>query len=129
VKLVEQRFRLLQIAGVEPLSEPRVNWIQQLPRLLHLALVAPEAGETYGGSESPRLGSLLAGDREGALEIRFGFRHIRLRRQQRDFSRYSIDLGFVPSFLGCLDGRHRFANAPPGAVEMTDVRIGPRQIR
>ena len=41
----EQRLRFLQIARVEPLSEPAVNRSQQFARLLHLALVTPEAGE------------------------------------------------------------------------------------
>jgi hypothetical protein len=34
-----------------PLSESPVNRSQQFARLLHLALVAPEAGEAHGGAK------------------------------------------------------------------------------
>src|SRR6516162_2491045 len=44
-KLSEQRLRLLQIARVEPLSEPAVDWSEKITSLISLALVAPEAGE------------------------------------------------------------------------------------
>src|SRR5262249_46363970 len=50
---------LLQIARVEPFREPPVNRSQQFARLLHLALVAPEACEARGSAqfETPRLSS------------------------------------------------------------------------
>src|SRR5262245_27423567 len=51
---VEQRLRLFQVARVEAFSEPPVNRSQQLARLLHLALVAPEACQTHCGAD-PRL--------------------------------------------------------------------------
>ena len=42
--------RLLQIARVEPLSEPPVNRSQQFARLPQLALVAPKACKAHGGA-------------------------------------------------------------------------------
>ena len=48
-QLLQQRLRLLQIARIEPLSEPPVNRSKQFARLLHLALVAPEACEPHRG--------------------------------------------------------------------------------
>ena len=48
-QLVEQSLGFLQIARVEPLSEPPVNRSQQFARLLHLALVAPEASKADCG--------------------------------------------------------------------------------
>jgi hypothetical protein len=62
---VKQRLGLLQIARLKALSEPPVDRSQQVARLLHLALVEPEAG---GGAQFPGLGVLLACDTEGALE-------------------------------------------------------------
>jgi hypothetical protein len=44
-QFLQQRLRLLQIAHVEPFSEPTVNRSQQFARSLHLTLVAPEARE------------------------------------------------------------------------------------
>jgi hypothetical protein len=61
-QLLQQRLRLLQIARVEPFREPPVNRSQQFARLLHLALVAPEASEAHGGAEFPGFGLLLTGD-------------------------------------------------------------------
>ena len=49
-QLLQQRLRFLQIARVEPFGEPAVNWSQQFVRLLHLALVAPEAREAHGSA-------------------------------------------------------------------------------
>ena len=59
-QLLQQRLRLLQVARTETLSEPPVNRSKQFTRLLHLALVAPEARETHSGAEFKRLGLLLA---------------------------------------------------------------------
>ena len=60
----QQRLRLLQIARVEAFGEPPVNRSQELARLLHLALVAPEACEAHGGAEFPGFGLLLPCDGE-----------------------------------------------------------------
>jgi hypothetical protein len=49
-QFLQQRLRLLQIAHVEPFSELPVHRSQQFARLLHLALVVPEAGETLWSS-------------------------------------------------------------------------------
>jgi hypothetical protein len=54
---------LLQIARLKSLREPSVNRSQQFPRLLHLALVAPEAGEAHCGAEFPGFGLLRTRDR------------------------------------------------------------------
>src|SRR5215831_17886919 len=58
------------------LRKPPVHRSQQFARLLHLALRAPEACEAHGGAEFPGFGLLLAGDREGVLEILFCFSRI-----------------------------------------------------
>jgi hypothetical protein len=92
--------------------------------LLHLALVAPEPCEAHGGAEFPGFGLLLAGDREGALEICFRFRAIILRTHQPDFAGNAINLGLEPPFLGFLDRNDRFADAAPSVVELAKVRIG-----
>ena len=54
----QQRLRLLQITCVEALSEPAVNRSEQFARLLHLALVTPEAREAHCGAEFPGFGLL-----------------------------------------------------------------------
>ena len=98
-ELLQQRLRLLQIARVEPFSEPAVDRSQQFASLLHLALVAPEAREAHGGAEFQGFGLLLAGDGESALEIGFCLRCIRLGRLQRDLPGNAINFGLEPSFL------------------------------
>jgi hypothetical protein len=42
-QLLQEHLRLLQITRVKPFRKPPVNRSQQFARLLHLALVAPEA--------------------------------------------------------------------------------------
>jgi hypothetical protein len=93
VQLIEQRLRFFQIERVEPFREPPVNRRHQFARLLHLALVAPEAREAHCGAEFPGLGLLLAGDGEGTSEIRLCLRCITLGRHQRDFAGDAIDFG------------------------------------
>src|SRR4029077_2733817 len=61
-QLLQQGLRLLQIACVEPLSEPPVNRSQQFARLLHLTLITPEAREAHRGAEFPGFGLLLTSD-------------------------------------------------------------------
>ena len=121
-QLLQQRLRLLQIARVEALREPPVNRSQQFARLLHLALVAPEAREAHGGAEFPGFGLLLAGDRERALEIRFRFRRIRLAATSARFPRQCDGprprttfpwLFRSPSSLRqCSAKRHRIGRVP-----------------
>ena len=81
-QLFQQRLRLLQIARVEPFREPAVHRSEQFARLLHLALVTPEAREAHGGAEFPGLCLLLACNRESTLEIRFRLHRVALGRNQ-----------------------------------------------
>jgi hypothetical protein len=69
-QLLQQRLCLFQIERVEAFGKPAVNRSEQFARLLHLALVAPEACEAHGGAEFLGFGLLLAGDGERALETR-----------------------------------------------------------
>ncbi len=71
---VEQRFRLLQILRLKPFREPAVDLRQHAVSFVLLALLLPEAGKAGGGAEFPRLRLLLAGDRNGLVKTRFGFR-------------------------------------------------------
>ena len=47
----EQRLRLFQIGGVDPLGEPAVDRREQLAGFGVAALVAAEPGEARGGAE------------------------------------------------------------------------------
>jgi hypothetical protein len=58
-QLLQQRLRLLEIARVEPLREPGVNRSKQFARLLHLALVAPQASAAHCGAKFAGLRLLL----------------------------------------------------------------------
>jgi hypothetical protein len=62
-QLLQQRLRFLQIARVETLREPPVHRRQQFARLLHLALVAPEACEALREPISVLLALPRNGDR------------------------------------------------------------------
>ena len=80
-------------------------------------------------SYSPFLNELLARNCERAVEIRFRFRCIRLRRVQRDFPGDAVDVGFAPPFLGCFHRRRCFANAAPSVIDFAEFHIGPGEMR
>ena len=125
VQLVEQGLGFLQIERVEPLREPPVNLGQQFARLLHLALVAPEASEAHCGAEFPGFGLLLARDCESALEKGLRFSCIPFRRVKRYFSGHAEYLGFPQPVLVLLHCRHRFTNTSASISELAEFRIGP----
>jgi hypothetical protein len=70
-------FASFRFARVEPFSEPHVDWGEQFPSLLRLALVAPETRHAHGRTQLPGFCLLRTRNRECALEIRFCFGHIR----------------------------------------------------
>jgi len=63
-----QRFRLLQVFCVKPLSEPAVDLGQQLPGFVLLALFLPQPTQTHHRSQLQRLRLLLAGNLDGLQE-------------------------------------------------------------
>ena len=49
-KFVEQRLRVFEIGSVEALSEPAVDWREEITGFGAVAVVVPVAGEARGGS-------------------------------------------------------------------------------
>jgi hypothetical protein len=73
-KLVEQRFRFLQVERAEALGEPAIDWREKVAGFGVTALVAAEPGETRGGAQFPELGPLLLSDGQGfAIQFLGGF--------------------------------------------------------
>jgi len=83
-QLVEQGLSFLQIARVEPLSEPAVNRSKQFASLLRFPLVTPETRHAHRCAEFPGLRFLLTCDGERAVEIGLRFRDILFRRHKRE---------------------------------------------
>ena len=69
-------------------SNPSVNHASS-SRLLHLALVAPEACEAHCCAEFPGFGLLLTGDGESVLEMLLRVSTILFWSKRRDFASYS----------------------------------------
>src|SRR6516165_4228264 len=63
LQLVEQRFRLFQIGGVEALGEPGVSGREQLAPVCVLALIAPQPGEAGRGAQFEQLAVLPLSER------------------------------------------------------------------
>ena len=128
-QLLQQRLRFLQIARVEALRKPPVNRSQQFARLLHLALVAPEACEAHGGAEFPGFGLLLTGDGERALEIALP---LSLCPALATSARFRLQCDgpqprtIFPWLFRSLSIASR--NAAPSVIELAEFRIGDRQI-
>ena len=127
VQLVEQSLGLLQVERVKAFGEPAVDWSDKIAGLIPFALIAFEPRHAHRGAQFPGLCLLRARDGERALKIRFRFRRVRLWRFKRDFAGYALDFGLKPPFLGCFRRRHRFAEAAPGVIEFSEVRIGQSQ--
>ena len=108
----------------KPFSEPAVDRSEKLASLLPLTLVAPEPRHAHRRAQFPGLCLLLTRDRERTLEIRFRFRRIRFRRLSSAISP-AIRLTSASHHLssGCFNSRHRFANAAPSVIELTEFRI------
>ena len=79
-QFLQQHLGFLQIARVEPFSEPAINRSEHFASLLWLLLVAPEPRHAHCCAQFPGLCLLLSRNRERTLEIRFRFCRVRLRR-------------------------------------------------
>src|SRR6516164_1871061 len=69
-ELVEQRFCLFQVGGVEAFGKPAIDRCDEVAGFDGALLVAAEPGEAHSGPQFPELGLLLPGDVEG-LAIQF----------------------------------------------------------
>src|SRR5271169_3683600 len=127
-QLLQQCLRLLQIKRVEALGEPAVDRSEQIAGLISLALIAPEPRHAHRGAEFPGFCLLRTGDRKCTLEIRFRFRRIWLRRHEREVAGYSMEVRLEPPFIGCFRQSHRFVDAAPSRIVLSQLRMGPRQI-
>src|SRR5262249_61165924 len=101
-QLVDQPLGPLQLQIIEALGEPAMNWGEKIVGLLSFTLIAPQPRHAHRRAEFPGLCLLFAGNRECAFEINFSLCGIRFRRYGREFARCSLDLCFVPCFLGCF---------------------------
>ena len=124
VQLVEQRLRPLQVARVEAFSEPSVDRSEQFASLLRLPLIAPEPRHARGSAKFPGFSLLLTCNRERTLEISFSFCGVRLGRLEHDLAGRAMDFGLPPAFLRCFNLSHRFADAAPSVVELTEFGVG-----
>jgi hypothetical protein len=86
VKLAEQRLGLSKVACVKTFGEPIVDRGEKVTCRLPFSLIAQEPRQAHGRAQFPRLCLLCARKAQGMLEIRLRFRHVPLRRLERDFT-------------------------------------------
>jgi hypothetical protein len=102
-EVVEQRSRLTQVRGIEPLAEPRIDVLQQGARVLATTAARPQAAQARRGAQLERPRVLPPRDLEGLTEARLGIRlrgcpgPVSVCRLSAPFSRYSS-----ASQQGCL---------------------------
>ena len=125
-QLLQQRLRFLQIARVEPFSEPPVNGANSSRASRTLPWSRQRRAMLIAARSFQDFTLLLAGDGEGALKISL-LCFVRSRTSAR-FSGDTIYLGFKPSFLGCLNRGHRFSNAAPGIIDLSKFCVGSCQM-
>src|SRR5262249_29927881 len=96
---IEQRPGVLQVRCVKPLSEPVIDWCQQVVGFLSLALLLPEATEAHGGPQFERFRLLTAGNVQGSLQPGFRLRLRRPRLPQEQDAPEAMDFRLPPAFL------------------------------
>src|SRR5215472_15282323 len=96
-QLLNQRLRLLQIARVKALSKPPVNRRQQFARLLHLALVTPEACEAHCGAQLEHLRVLASGEIDCVMKASLGSLSL-LAMRGKPLPLHAAQLRLEPSF-------------------------------
>ena len=69
-----RRLGLLQVFRVKPFGEPVVDLGQHLASFVLLALLLPQSARLVTARSSQRLRLLAAGNFDGFLKARFGFR-------------------------------------------------------
>ena len=93
-QLVEQRFSVLEIGGVEALGEPAIDRRDEVARVGSLAPVAPKPSQVKRGFQLERLGALLAGDHQRPLEA--GFSLGGPIKRQRQHALQAMQIGIAP---------------------------------
>ena len=96
-QLVEQRLWSPSDRRVKALGEPAVDGREEVARLLPLAPLGPQAGETCRGAEFGGSGLLLSGNLDRPEKAALGFpRRFPDRREQLTFQ--PMDLRLRPAF-------------------------------
>ena len=95
-QLIEQPLRFFQIGGVETLGKPAVDGRQQLTPFASPALLAPQPGEAYGGTQFIPPSALLAGNRQGGVERGFGLCRIGPRQLAHQLAAQAVQLCVRP---------------------------------
>src|ERR1700676_891360 len=127
MKLGEQRLGLSKVACVKTFGEPVVDGSEKVTCRLPFSLIAQEPRRAHGRAQFSRLCLLCSRNSQGMLEIRLRFRHVPLRRLERDFTGNAMGLSLAPPFLGCLHRRHCLADAAPGIIELARICMGDCQ--
>ncbi|WP_334402735.1 hypothetical protein [Bradyrhizobium sp. AZCC 2289] len=104
MKLAEQRLGLSKVVCVKTFGEPIVDGGEKVTCRLPFSLIAQEPRQAHGRAQFPRL-CLLCSRNGQVLEIRLRFRHVSLRRLERDFAGNAMSLSLAPPFLGCVNRR------------------------
>src|SRR5260370_14276050 len=127
MKLAEQRLGLSKVVCVKTFGEPIVDGGEKVTCRSPFSLIAQEPRQAHGRAEFPRLCLLCSRNSQGMLEKRLRFRHVSLRRLERDFTGNAMSLSLAPPFLGCVHRRHCFVDAAPGIIELARICMGDCQ--
>src|SRR5271165_593320 len=126
-EFVRQLLGLLQIDSIEAFGEPAIDRREKVVGLSRLALSTPEPRNVRRRPELPGLRILPASNLERAGKESFRFRLPR-GRKERDLSADSVRFGLMPPLVRRVLCGRRLGKAGPRLVEMTDSRIGSREM-
>ena len=117
-KLAEQGPGVSEVGGVKTFGEPIVDRGEKIVCCLAFSLIAQEPRQARGCAQFPRLCLLCSRKGQGMLETVFRFRHVPLRRLERDLTSDAMRLSLAPSFPGCPHRGHCLADAVPRVIEL-----------
>src|ERR1700736_6094802 len=90
-ELIEQDLGVLQVGGIESLSEPVVDVGEHCAGFITTAGIAKQPSKTHRRAQLPRLGPLLGGDRAPQPYASLCLRAVRRAHQQQSFAGDALD--------------------------------------
>src|SRR5215471_20960209 len=128
MELAQERLRLLQIACIETLSEPSIDWRQQAVCPIVLSPIAPELSEAHGAAQLERFRLLPLRDADRTPEAGLAFGKAPPGHHERPSQ--PVNFGLPPALAAffayrqCIRQRRERTLMVPGAAVFV---IGSKQ--
>src|SRR5229473_1837814 len=107
-QLVEQGLGVFQVARVEALGEPTVDFGEHLARLAAAPLLVEQPSEAHRYAQFPRLGALAPSDIDSFAKRFFRLYDVCLMAPEQQFTPHPMKLRFRQPMVGSLHADQAF---------------------